>query len=87
MIMLCIFILQKILFIKDDLNNSLVIVNRLINNGKRNNDLLLLGARLYSKKDNYEKALYYYEMIEDFISKDADLIIEYSDILEKCGNS
>ena len=74
------------LFKRKDFNNSLIIVNRLINNGKRNNELLLLGARIYSMKENYEKALYYYEMIEDFISKNSDLILEYSDILQKCSN-
>jgi|GEM_PF-2678963 len=72
-----------------EMNNtqdSLAYLNRLINIGERSYRVLLLTARNYAKRDQYEKARSYYELIEDKIYQDADLVIEYSTTWERTEN-
>ncbi|PLX18433.1 MAG: hypothetical protein C0601_04555 [Candidatus Muiribacterium halophilum] len=72
-----------------EMNNtqdSLAYLNRLINVGERSFRVLLLTARNYSKRDQYEKARSYYELIEDKIYEEAELVIEYSTTWERTDN-
>ncbi|MFA5478654.1 MAG: HEAT repeat domain-containing protein, partial [Candidatus Muiribacteriota bacterium] len=73
-------------YLKSNFNESLQYLNKLISSGKRDFNVILLAARIYMKKELFDKAISYYEMIEEEISTDAELVLEYSLAYENVEN-
>ncbi|MGM0606862.1 MAG: tetratricopeptide repeat protein [Candidatus Muiribacteriota bacterium] len=73
-------------FLKENYNEALSYINKLLSNGVKDFNVFLLAARIYLKKEMFQKAISYYEIIEGEIINDAELVIEYAQAFEKTSN-